>query len=66
MTKRLSLSLAPSGPPENVVIADTMRDQLIFNYVPPPCEKANGEITQYEYQLKGLDEWVKVKKALVC
>jgi hypothetical protein len=34
---------------------------LQFKWDPPVCEKANGEITQYEYQLSGLDDWAKVR-----
>jgi hypothetical protein len=52
----------PSGAPINLRV-DMRRDtELGYKWDPPACEKQNGRITQYEYEISGLEEWNEGKR----
>ncbi|TKR65207.1 hypothetical protein L596_025641 [Steinernema carpocapsae] len=47
----------PSGTPTNLRV-DVRRDtELGFKWDPPACVDQNGQITQYEFELVGMEEW---------
>uniref|UniRef100_A0A914W0E7 Fibronectin type-III domain-containing protein n=1 Tax=Plectus sambesii TaxID=2011161 RepID=A0A914W0E7_9BILA len=50
---------APSGPPTNLRVDSRKDTELGYKWEAPECEKQNGRITQYEYELEGLDNWNK-------
>jgi len=48
----------PDGQPKNVRV-DVVGDRTAtMSWEPPECDKQNGEIVSYEYQIKGVDPWV--------
>lgn len=51
---------APGAAPQNVRVPDTTERTATFTWEPPPCDQQNGEITQYEYNLSGVDDWAVV------
>ncbi|CAI5445350.1 unnamed protein product [Caenorhabditis angaria] len=48
---------APTGAPVNLQATEVKDESLGFKWEPPECAQQNGNITQYEYELVGLDEW---------
>lgn len=49
----------PSGPPTNLRVDSRKDTELGYRWEPPACDKQNGRITQYEYELVGVDAWNK-------
>uniref|UniRef100_A0A914HBE2 Fibronectin type-III domain-containing protein n=1 Tax=Globodera rostochiensis TaxID=31243 RepID=A0A914HBE2_GLORO len=47
----------PSGAPHKLRVEGRWDTKLAFGWEPPECLEQNGEISQYEYELSGLDEW---------
>ncbi|KAL3115899.1 hypothetical protein niasHT_007199 [Heterodera trifolii] len=47
----------PSGAPHKLRVEGRWDTKLAFGWEPPECLEQNGEISQYEYELNGLDEW---------
>uniref|UniRef100_A0A914BWZ1 Fibronectin type-III domain-containing protein n=1 Tax=Acrobeloides nanus TaxID=290746 RepID=A0A914BWZ1_9BILA len=52
----------PSGAPRNLKVDLKADVKLGFAWEPPECAEQNGEISQYEYEITGLDEWNEGKK----
>jgi hypothetical protein len=36
---------------------------VTFDWQPPACDKRNGDITAYDYEVEALDEWVEKRKS---
>lgn len=51
--------LAPTGAPRSLRVESRLDTKLTFSWEPPECIKQNGEISQYEYEIIGLDDWNK-------
>jgi hypothetical protein len=49
--------LAPVGAPHTLKVELRQDTKLGFSWLPPECIEQNGEISQYEYELTGQDEW---------
>ncbi|KRY42983.1 Phosphatidylinositol phosphatase PTPRQ, partial [Trichinella spiralis] len=49
---------APESAPREIRAKDITENSALLTWDPPSCELQNGEITQYEYLLTGIDEWV--------
>ncbi|GMS87185.1 hypothetical protein PENTCL1PPCAC_9360, partial [Pristionchus entomophagus] len=47
----------PTGAPQNVQSTVRKDTELGFKWEAPECAAKNGNITQYEFELAGLDEW---------
>ncbi|ULU01581.1 hypothetical protein L3Y34_001716 [Caenorhabditis briggsae] len=47
----------PTGPPQNLQSTVRKDSELGFKWDAPECVQQNGNITQYEFELVGLDEW---------
>ncbi|UMM24223.1 hypothetical protein L5515_004561 [Caenorhabditis briggsae] len=47
----------PTGPPQNLQSTVRKDSELGFKWDAPECIQQNGNITQYEFELVGLDEW---------
>uniref|UniRef100_A0AC35UE32 Protein-tyrosine-phosphatase n=1 Tax=Rhabditophanes sp. KR3021 TaxID=114890 RepID=A0AC35UE32_9BILA len=47
----------PTGPPTSLKVLSRGEKELSFQWEPPACSDQNGEITQYEYEITGLDSW---------
>ncbi|CAI4231782.1 unnamed protein product [Auanema sp. JU1783] len=47
----------PVGPPTNLQSTTRKDTELGFKWDAPDCINQNGNITQYEFELVGLDEW---------
>ncbi|CAB3401714.1 unnamed protein product [Caenorhabditis bovis] len=47
----------PSGAPQNLQSTVRKDTELGFKWEAPICAEQNGNITQYEFELVGLDEW---------
>uniref|UniRef100_A0A8R1HV11 Fibronectin type-III domain-containing protein n=1 Tax=Caenorhabditis japonica TaxID=281687 RepID=A0A8R1HV11_CAEJA len=47
----------PTGPPQNLQSHVRKDTELGFKWDAPECTAQNGNITQYEFELVGLDEW---------
>ncbi|CAG9530835.1 unnamed protein product [Cercopithifilaria johnstoni] len=52
----------PTGPPRNLRGEKRRDTEISFKWEPPECEEQNGEITQYEYEVTGAEEWNDVKR----
>ncbi|MCP9258787.1 hypothetical protein DINM_001788 [Dirofilaria immitis] len=52
----------PSGPPRNLRSEGRRDTEIFFKWEPPVCEEQNGEITQYEYEVTGAEEWNDMKR----
>ncbi|KRX64845.1 Phosphatidylinositol phosphatase PTPRQ [Trichinella sp. T9] len=52
---------APESAPREIRAKDITENSALLTWDPPSCELQNGEITQYEYLLTGIDEWVQYK-----
>lgn len=50
---------APTGPPTNVEAATVHKTGATLTWDEPSCEHRNGEIKRYEYELEGVDAWVR-------
>uniref|UniRef100_A0A915Q6K3 Fibronectin type-III domain-containing protein n=1 Tax=Setaria digitata TaxID=48799 RepID=A0A915Q6K3_9BILA len=53
---------SPSGPPSNLRSEGRRDTEISFKWEPPVCEQQNGKITQYEYEVTGVEEWNDVKR----
>ena len=47
-----SISLVPSGPPQNLEMNHITDTVISFSWDPPPAEEQNGEIIVYEWMLR--------------
>ncbi|KJH44141.1 fibronectin type III domain protein [Dictyocaulus viviparus] len=47
----------PTGPPLNLQSTIRKDSELGFKWDPPECVHQNGNVTQYEFELVGMDEW---------
>uniref|UniRef100_A0A913IDA2 Fibronectin type-III domain-containing protein n=1 Tax=Strongyloides stercoralis TaxID=6248 RepID=A0A913IDA2_STRER len=47
----------PSKPPTNLRVESRGENELGYKWDPPECADQNGEITQYEYEITGRDDW---------
>ncbi|CDW52276.1 protein sidekick [Trichuris trichiura] len=48
---------APDGMPNDVKASDVTETSAAFTWSSPSCDLQHGDITQYEYQFRGIDEW---------
>lgn len=49
----------PTGAPRLLRAESRLDTKLTFSWEPPECIEQNGEISQYEYEVTGLDDWNK-------
>lgn len=47
----------PTGAPHKLRVESRQDTKLGFGWEPPECLEQNGEISQYEYELVGLEDW---------
>lgn len=47
----------PTGAPINLKVESRQDTKLGYSWEPPECVEQNGEISQYEYEIEGLDDW---------
>ncbi|CAD5222389.1 unnamed protein product [Bursaphelenchus xylophilus] len=52
----------PVGAPRNLRVDNRQDTKLGFSWEPPECAEQNGVISQYQYEIVGLDEWNKGEK----
>lgn len=49
----------PIGAPDKLKVETRQDTKLGYLWEPPECAEQNGEISQYEYEIEGLDDWNK-------
>ncbi|KAI6240848.1 hypothetical protein M3Y99_00392200 [Aphelenchoides fujianensis] len=54
----------PSAPPLNLQNTYALERSLSFQWEPVDCSQRHGEITNYEYEIVGLDDWAKLERQI--
>lgn len=54
-----TFEMVPAGPPENLRVDDAAQTSLTYAWEAPRCDLRRGQITQYEYEFEGVDDWVR-------
>ncbi|KAI6201513.1 hypothetical protein M3Y96_00850200 [Aphelenchoides besseyi] len=54
----------PSAPPLNLQLTYALERSLSFQWEPIDCSQRHGEITNYEYEIVGLDDWAKLERQI--
>lgn len=54
----------PSAPPLDLQLTYALERSLSFQWQPVDCSQRHGDITNYEYEIVGLDDWAKLERQI--